>query len=238
MLLFQKRYDKAKEIVESYLKKSSSPYISMSWGKDSIFLCYLIRELMPEIKVVYLNSGYALPDTYEIRDRLVDEWNLNYTEIKQEVDYIELSELIGLPHERSVGDQNRAVQMLKKKSLDAWAKGNGHDLCFWGIRADEAKKRQWLFKKYGYSVHTNDITKVHPIIHFRLNELWCTYEELNIPINQIYTKTKFLRREQIRNTGWVSTDGADSGKIMWLKYYYPEYFAKLMVKFPKIRSYV
>lgn len=237
-MLNKHKYQKAFQICEEYIAQYEHPYLSMSWGKDSILLLYILQQVKKDIKVIFLNSGYALPDTYEIRDKLVDEWDINYEEIQQDVDYIEMCQLIGLPHERTASQQNKVITNIKKITLDDYAKKKGYDLCFWGIRADEAKKRQWLFKKNGYSVKTNDILKVHPIIHFTLSDVWEFYYFLDIPVNQIYTKNKFLKKEQIRNTGWVSTDGADSGKIMWLKYYYPEYYNQLQAKFPQIRAFV
>ena len=115
-MLFRHKYNKILQICERYI--SPGAYLSLSWGKDSIFLLYILREINLNIKAVYLNSGYALPDTYRIRDELLDKWDINYTEISQELDYIELCEAVGLPHERSESDQNRAVTKIKKDVLD------------------------------------------------------------------------------------------------------------------------
>ena len=210
----------------------------MSWGKDSIFLLFLVKKYYPDIPVIYVNSGYALPDSYAIRDRLVKEWNLNYHEIQQKVDYIEMCKLIGLPHERSKQDQKTAIKNIKKNVLDDFAVDHQFDLCFWGIRCDESKGRRHLFMTNNYFVKTTLLHKCHPIALISLSELWYLYEEFQIPMNEIYNKTRFLNKMQIRNTGWVSTDGAASGKILWLKYYYPDYFNRLMCDFPEIRAYV
>lgn len=210
----------------------------MSWGKDSIFLLYLIRKIIPSIPVVFVNSGFALPDTYRIRDTLVKEWNLNYFEVTQPIDYIDLCHTVGLPHERSKQQQNIAVKILKKNLLDDFAHQNGFDLCFWGIRCDESKGRMNLFKANGFFVKSTLINKCHPIALIKLQELWYLYDEWDVPCNEIYHKTRFLSKYQIRNTGWISTDDAQNGRIQWLKYYYPEHYNKLCKEFPDIRAYV
>ena len=237
-MLWQKQLDKALSVIDEALSEYKNPYMSMSWGKDSIFLYFLLREIKPDIPVIYVNSGYALPDTYAIRNRIIKEYNPNYYEIDQPTDYIELCKIVGLPHERSRQDQKNAVQLIKKNVLDDFALSQGFDLCFWGIRNDESKGRLHMFMKNGFFVRTTQMHKCHPIALITLQQLWYFYDKLKLPMNEIYNKTLFLDRFQIRNTGWISTDGAENGKIQWLKYYYPDYFLKLLNEFPNIKAYV
>jgi 3'-phosphoadenosine 5'-phosphosulfate sulfotransferase (PAPS reductase)/FAD synthetase len=162
---------------------------------------------------------------------LLDIWKPNYYEITQEVDYIELCKTIGLPHERTKIQQKKAVQQIKKNVLDEFAINHSFDLCFWGIRCDESKGRSMLYRKNGFFVKSTEIHKCHPIALISQQQLWYFYEKYEIPVNQIYTKTMFLSKFQIRNTGWLSTDGAEQGKIAWLNYYYPDFYNKLKQNF-------
>lgn len=237
-MLWQKQLDKALFVIDEALSEYKNPYMSMSWGKDSIFLYFLLREVKPDIPVIYVNSGYALPDTYLIRDTIVKEYKPNYYEINQPTDYIELCKIVGLPHERSRQEQKNAVQMIKKNVLDEFAENQGFDLCFWGIRKDESHARRMMYAKYGYFIKTGKIHKCHPIANILIDQLWYFYDKFEIPINEMYTKTLFLNKFQIRNTGWLSTDGARKGQIQWLKYYYPDYYNRLCSMFPQIRAYV
>jgi len=237
-MLWHKKIDVVLSVINEALNNYAHPYLSMSWGKDSMFLLYFVRQIKPDIPVIYVNSGYALPDTYILRDLIIKEWNLNYHEILQEIDYIELCNTIGLPSERSKNEQKKAVQSIKKNVLDEFALNHSFDLCFWGIRNDESKGREMMYRKNGFFIQTTEINKCHPIALISLEQLWYFYDYFKIPLNQIYTKTKFLNKFQIRNTGWLSNDGAEIGKVLWLKYYYPDYFNKLSKLFPYVRKYV
>lgn len=237
-MIWQNKLDKVFEIIDQALTEYTNPYLSMSWGKDSMFLYFLIREVKPDIPVIYLNSGYALPDTYKIRDFVLEKYDINYHEIQQPVDYVELCRMVGLPHDRTRNGQKKAVELLKKNLLDEFAENNGFDLCFWGIRKDESRARDMMFAKYGFFIRTTKIHKCHPIALLTIDQLFYFYEKFKFPMNEIYSKTKFLNKYQIRNTGWLSTDGARKGQIVWLKYYYPDYYIKLVNLFPEIKAYV
>jgi len=236
-MLWVKEIDRAMAVINEAISLYSHPYVSMSWGKDSIFLFYLIRQINPDIPLIYVNSNYALPDTYEIRDRLLDLWSPNYHEINQPVDYIELCKIAGLPSERTETGQKKVIELLKKNLLDEFALNHSFDLCFWGIRRDESRMRTGMVKKYNFFIQSGNIHKCHPLAFITLQQLWYFYEKFNIPINGIYLKNKFLDKYQIRNTGWLSNDGAKRGQIIWLKYYYSEIYNKLSKEFPIIRKY-
>lgn len=234
-MLWQTNLNKCLHIIEQGLSNYNAPYVSMSWGKDSILLYHLIQLIDKTIPVIFVDSGYCLPDTYIIRDKLLKIWKPIYHELKQPTDYVELSKVIGLPHERDSSVQGKAVKILKKSFLDEFALDNSLDLCFWGIRTDESKGRFRMFRKNGYFITSTEVHKCHPIALLTQQQLWYFYDKFNIPKNEIYNKTKFLKPFQIRNTGWVSTDGANQGRLQWLRYYYPEHYIKLQKEFPTIK---
>jgi phosphoadenosine phosphosulfate reductase len=236
-MLWVKEIDRAMSVINEVISLYSHPYVSMSWGKDSIFLFHLIRQINPDIPVIYVNSNYALPDTYDIRDRLLDLWNPNYYEINQPLDYIDLCKIAGLPSERTTQGQKKVVELLKKNVLDEFAVNHGFDLCFWGIRCDESKGRSHLYRKHGFLVNSVEPAKCHPIALIKTEQLWYFYEKFKIPINGIYLKNMFLDKFQIRNTGWLSNDGSERGKMQWLKFYHPNIYNKLSKEFPIIRKY-
>jgi len=226
-------------IIKKGLDKMSNPYLACSWGKDSTVLLYFVRQIKPNIPIIYLNSGYSFPDVYEFRDRLLNENDLNYIELKQEIDYLELCKQIGLPHERSKQDQDKAVKLIKKNVLDDFVKQENYDGCFWGIRSDESRKRKDLIRYKGTCFKNVDsLYRCSPLAYISDFEIWQIIDILKIQYCFLYDKNDVLKRSEIRNSGWISTDGAERGKILHTKRYYPELFNKLVKEFPKIRSYI
>jgi len=93
---------KCNEIIESGLGAMKEPYLSLSWGKDSTLLMHLVLQQKKDIPCVYINSGYALPDAYEYRDMMLNKYDINYIEIQNQTDYIELCKEIGLVASRRI----------------------------------------------------------------------------------------------------------------------------------------
>lgn len=232
--------DRALQRIQEGLSIMENPYLSLSWGKDSTLILFLM--ILNDIKIpaVYMNSGYALPTTYEYRDFILKNYDINYIEISKGVDYLDLCKNIGLPHERTEYEQSKTVSIIKKKKADSIAESYGFDGNYWGIRTDESKKRLHLIKTKGFifKSKTTNLYRCSPIADFKTSDVFEIYEGMNLPINPIYNQTMYIDKFKIRNSGWLSTDGAADGCIVWLKYYYPELFARLQKEFPEIRGYV
>ena len=230
-------YQKRKAIytmIEKCLEDVEKPYLSCSFGKDSILLLYFVRQIIKDIDVVYINSGCSFQEVYKYGDFIVLEWELNYKEIVQDIDYIELCKNIGLPHERETEEQNKAVRILKKDKFNDFVKKQGYDGLFWGLRAAESRGRKQLIKAKGYKFKDNNgLYRLSPIAYLSDNEVWELIDFFKIPYCSLYDKNDIFKRKDIRNSGWVSTDG--DGKILHIKHYYPELYDKLEKEFPQIR---
>jgi phosphoadenosine phosphosulfate reductase len=237
--MFSRTYSRIINIIERGLLEMRQPYLSCSWGKDSVFLLWCMLKVKPDIPVVYMSSNYAFPETYALRDRLVEAWNLNYIEIPA-INNPDLVKEYGMPDiNRTASQQNKVVNMLKKERANSWSHDHGYDGSFWGIRADESRGRKMLIKHKGELFRANDgLWRCSPLAYVRIRELWWMIDHYQVPYSAVYDKTLFFPREQIRNGGWMTTDGAGLfGRIAWLKHYYPEQYKILVELNPQVRSY-
>lgn len=234
MYLLRKE-EKIKGVITEQLNYAKKPLVSLSWGKDSFLLFHYVYSIYPDIDVVFLNSGYGLPCNYNFRDKILSELDINYHEIKQQHDYIDICNEFQLPHLRTLSQQRKVIKLIKKNQLDTFAKKNGNDVVFWGLRADESKARNGLSKKGYFFDKLNGLRFVHPLIYMSQFELWYIYEQNKLPINQLYNNTGIIQKEYIRNSGWLSTDGEKYGRMEWLKIFYPEQYNKLLFHFPNAR---
>jgi hypothetical protein len=55
--------------------------LTCSFQAEDVLLLCLAMELRPEIPVLFLDTGYHFKETYEYRDRMAAEWNLNLTNL-------------------------------------------------------------------------------------------------------------------------------------------------------------
>ena len=64
--------------------------VSFSGGKDSAIVLYLVRQLFPEIDVIYLNTTIDYPETEEYVRALKSDWNFNLIDVKPNRDFFDL----------------------------------------------------------------------------------------------------------------------------------------------------
>jgi phosphoadenosine phosphosulfate reductase len=237
---FKKRIMAAQNIIFEGIDAIRKPYLSCSFGKDSVVLLHLVLPYMPNIPVVFINSGYCFPDTYEVRDCFARDYNINLVEIAQPYDYLEIIEQYGLPDDRTGTQQAKVVKLLKKDMANEWAKESGYDGNFWGIRKEESNGRRVMLNNRGALFYAKDadLWRCSPLADWKWEDVWAYIHTYDVPYSQIYNKHGFCDPRQIRNSSWVTTDGAaQNGRVVWLKYYYPELFYKLAEQRPEIRRY-
>jgi phosphoadenosine phosphosulfate reductase len=197
-------------------------------------------QVKPDIMIVFMNSGYDLPDLYETRDRVLKEWRIeNYTEIPSPIDYISLLEQYGMRNiNRTEEQQKEVVQLIKKDNIAGWARKEGYDGFFWGMRCDESVGRKIYLRKNGAIHAIAGITRVSPLMNWSNDDVWQFINEVKIPYPAFYDKTDLITKKEIRSSGWLTTDGAHRGRIIWLKTHYPIQYHELLRRFPEVKQYV
>jgi len=204
-------------------------YVSWSGGKDSTVMLHLVRRIAPDIDVLYMSSGYTLPDTAVLIERLRHEWNLHLHVLDAPIDYIELCRTFGLPHTRSRVSQKKVVKILKKDQASAWASSHGFDGLFWGIRAEESVGRAAMCRALPRGLRDGKgVLRLAPIAEWSAEDVWAYTLTESIAYSGLYDRENCgFTREMLRNTGWLSTDGAAYGRLEWLRMNYPEQFQKV-----------
>ena len=227
---YQKHLQEANNAIEKALQMGRKFYASCSFGKDSAVMLRLILDVQPDMPVLYMSSGYALPDTVAYKNTLKEAWRLNLTELPAPVDYLELCQEFGLPHQRSKATQKRVVEKIKKEPASAWAKEQGFTGGFLGLRNEESRGRkiQYLRHPEGSLDKENNILKVAPLATWTAYDIWAFTFSTGMPYNHLYDKEiGVFTRYTLRNTGWLSTDGENQGRLEWLRRYYPQYYQKV-----------
>jgi phosphoadenosine phosphosulfate reductase len=236
----QRKIEQAHSVIDS--AKHLKMYCSCSWGKDSTVLLHLLLQHGWRGTVVWKAFPHEIPGQKEFRERILKEWDIkDYREVgggtlREHIEFYKQHGLTGITEGR---DHDKNVSIIKKNPLTQFAHENGYDGFFWGIRADEAIKRRKLLKARGtlFKAKIDNLYRCSPLAWWTGRDVWLYIEKTGIPYNPLYNNTLFEPREKIRNIGWLSTDGAERGRIVWLRYYYPEIYEALAAEFPEVRNY-
>lgn len=160
--------------------KYKNPAILWAGGKDSTLMIYLAKiAFFDEIPFpcVFLDTTYQFKETYNFLSAVSKMWNLDLRRVRN----VEaLAKNIG-PEK----DRFECCTNLKTINLEKTIEKNGYDAILVGIRWDEHEMRG---KEYEFSDRDwyPEHVRVHPILHWSVDDVWRYTEQENIPYNPLY----------------------------------------------------
>ncbi len=235
---FARHVDTAKRIVERAYSLGEFA-ASSSWGKDSVAMCGLIYEVVGRHQIFHMASPYGLPGYEETVRHFSERCDITTLNAKRTLaEYIEMCRNIGLPHERTRVRQKSVVKDIKRDPGQTYAEENGLNVIALGMRMTEKGPREKMLKAKGPTYRLRSGTwRTNPLAYWTSKDVWSFIVSRGLPYNhRIYdAETHGFTRENIRNTGWLSTDSAENGRISWLKEHFPEQYGHLVAEFPHLR---
>ena len=178
--------------------------VACSFGKDSTLIVHFALQVDPKIKILFSNTGVEYKETYQFRDFLVKEWNLNYHETQPIKSFWDCVKEYGYPKRRSDYKRRKkgnkaktgtpqCCHYLKERPSALWYKENGIEAVMLGITWDESYQRRFMLMRYGDYYRTKRsvpyaMYKIHPIAFWKTDEVWRYIRENNIPYNKIYDR--------------------------------------------------
>jgi phosphoadenosine phosphosulfate reductase len=158
--------------------------MSTSFGVQSAVMLHLVTQKLPEIPVIFVDTGYLFPETYKFAEELSTRLNLNLktysAEVSpsaQEAQYGKLWEqgIAGLDQYNKINKvepMNRAITELK---ASGWISG---------LRRQQSESR----KDLEVVVQQNKITKIYPIIDWDDQTIYQYLSENNLPYHPLWEK--------------------------------------------------
>lgn len=148
-----------------------------SFQSQSVPLLHFISEYVPEMPILFLDTGFHFPETLEFRDQLIEEFGLNVRSLEPRLGHDGFREKHGKLHQR---DPNMCCYLNKVEPLedamreyDAWVSG---------IRHDQTENRA------GTPVlqrEEDGTLKVCPMIDWTSRDVWDYIDEFNLPTHPL-----------------------------------------------------
>ncbi len=156
--------------------------LTSSLQVEDMVVLHLLRQHVPEISVIFLDTGYHFAETYAYRDRMVEEWSIRLINV--------LPETTVAQHEANFGKQylveptqccaTRKVQPLLR-SLEPF------DLWFTGLRREQSPTRANLKKVEEHHLPTGKkLWKLSPLADWTWQQVWDYAAAHNIPHLSLY----------------------------------------------------
>jgi phosphoadenosine phosphosulfate reductase len=72
----------AAEIIAAELSRAARPCVTSSFQSECVVLLHLLREVRPDIPVLFIDTLHHFAETYAYRDRLEREWKLRVVDVR------------------------------------------------------------------------------------------------------------------------------------------------------------
>ena len=169
---------------------------TFSGGKDSQVLLDLISRVIPaeEFVVVYSDTGYELPPSLELYEKVISYYfqkypNIHFYTAKNHQSVLYYWDKIGTPsriHRWCCSVMKSAPLSRLLKEIVAKGK-QPNAVLFDGVRAEESQARSSR-SKIGKNVKHNKIINVSPLLEWNATEIYMYILLHNLPVNEAYRR--------------------------------------------------
>ncbi|MGA2809016.1 MAG: phosphoadenylyl-sulfate reductase [Terracidiphilus sp.] len=178
------RLDLVRTALEREISGVHDVCLTCSFQAEDVLLAKLAIEFDANIPILFLDTGYHFQETYDYRDRITQEWQLN---------------LINLLPERSVSEQEAEHGLLYQSAPDQCCKLRKVEPLFkavaayrvWitGLRREQAKSRTALEESAPFTLPGGkQVLKLAPLAAWSTRDVWYACEQLSIPLLPLYER--------------------------------------------------
>lgn len=161
---------------------ASDACLTNSFQAEDVVLLHMVRQYAPEIPVLFLDTGYHFAATYEYRDRIAEEWQLNLKNILPEKTVAEQEAEFGILNQTA---PDRCCALRKVGPLFASLEPYG--VWFTGLRRQQAKTRANLQEIETFTLPTGkQLLKLSPLADWHTRDVWQYAERHEIPLLPLY----------------------------------------------------
>ena len=182
---YQERVGAARELVRVELAAAvGEPVVTNSFQAEDMVLLHMVRQTLPKVRVIFLDTGYHFAEVIAYRDRMAAEWGLNLVSLEAEQTVAEQEAQFGILNQT---DPGRCCGLRKVKPLFSALEAYG--AWFTGLRREQAKSRAALSEVDDFKLPSGKIIrKISPLTEWSAKDVWNYAAEHEIPLLTLYEK--------------------------------------------------
>lgn len=176
------KLDAVRDALAAELTGEGDVCLTCSFQAEDVLLAKLALEFDRDIPVLFLDTGYHFKETYEYRDRIAGDWNLN---------------LVNLLPAKTVAEQEAQHGLLYQTAPDQCCKLRkveplfnavaGYRVWITGMRREQAKTRAALEERAMFTLPGGkQVLKLAPLAAWTTRDIWYACEQLGIPRLSLY----------------------------------------------------
>jgi phosphoadenosine phosphosulfate reductase len=165
----------ARTLIATRLQSGGAACVTASFQAECVVLVHLLRELQPDIPVLFLDTVHHFSDTYKYRDELAERWGLNLVNLRAE------EPVPGL------WQQDTTACCARHKVGPLFGALERYDVWFTGLRREQSPSRAALQEVEPFTLPTGKVlSKVSPLATWTTREVWEYAKRHDIPLLPLY----------------------------------------------------
>jgi phosphoadenosine phosphosulfate reductase len=157
------------ELIDRVLGENPGPAsITCSFQAEDMVVLHLLRQRVPDVPVIFLETGYHFRETYSYRDRIAKAWGLNVINASAAQSVAEQEAQFGILNRT---DPTRCCQLRKVEPLMRALEP--YDIWFTGLRREQSPTRKNLQPIEHHTLPTGKVLlKVSPLAAWDWTQVW------------------------------------------------------------------
>jgi phosphoadenosine phosphosulfate reductase len=165
----------ARDLIVDQLSKSTVPCVTSSFQAECVVVVHMLRELRPDIPILFLDTVHHFKETYEYRDALAARWNLNLVNLRAEEPL------------RGLWQQDTSACCARHKVGPLFRALETYDVWFTGLRRQQSPSRAALSEVEPFKLPSGKLlTKVSPLALWTTRDVWAYAKAHDIPLLSLY----------------------------------------------------
>ena len=179
------RFRAAEEIIRQELEHTRQDVcVTNSFQAEDMVVLHIVRQILPSVPVIFLDTGYHFAEVYDYRDRMAEAWSMNLINLLPELTVAQQEAQFGILNQT---DPSRCCGLRKVKPL--FAALDRYKLWFTGLRREQAKSRAALQPVEDFALPTaKTIRKISPLTDWTTRDVWRYAQQHEIPLLSLYDK--------------------------------------------------
>jgi phosphoadenosine phosphosulfate reductase len=164
-----------REVVARALEGATTPCITSSFQAECVVLTHLVREVRPDIPVLFLDTFHHFPQTLAYRDEMIARYGLTVINLRA------AEPKVGLWQEST----DACCKRHKVEPL--FSALEHYDTWFTALRRDQSASRANLQQMEPFRLSSGkEINRVAPIAAWHARDVWKFAKDHDIPLLPLY----------------------------------------------------
>jgi phosphoadenosine phosphosulfate reductase len=166
----------ARKTIELALADAQVPCITSSFQAECVVMTHMIREVRPDIPVLFLDTFHHFPQTLAYRDELTARWGLTLINLQAKTPQVGLWQI-----------ESTEACCKRHKVEPLFSALEGYDTWFTALRRDQSPSRANVKETEPFKLSSGKmITRVAPIAGWTARDVWAYAKANAIPLLPLY----------------------------------------------------